>query len=65
MLRKQFLMNLWVKDIHQNFKSSHISVENIENPGQPPSSRTDENVGKVGQVVQLERRLTIIDICSI
>jgi hypothetical protein len=57
MLRKQFLMNLCVKNLHQNFKSDHISVENFENPSHPPSSRSEENIGKVGQVFQDSRYL--------
>ena len=51
--------------MHQNFESGHNSVENFEIPGHPPSSRTGENIGKVGQVFQEESRLKIIDICNI
>jgi len=58
-------MNLWVENLIQNFESVHTSVENFENPGHPPSSRTDENVRKIGRVFQENRRLTIMDICNI
>ena len=58
-------MSLSVKNVLQNFKSVHNSVENFEIPGLLPSRTTDEITGKLGQVFQEDTRLKIIDICNI
>ena len=55
--RKPNLMTLSVKNVHQNFKSCHISVENFVIPGLFPSSTIDEIIGKMGQIFQEDSRI--------
>jgi len=42
LLRNPLFMTLSVKNVQQNFKSGHNSVENFEIPGLLPSRTTDE-----------------------
>jgi hypothetical protein len=47
------------------FKSGQNSVQDFENSGRPPSSRTEENLEQFVKVIKEETRPTINDVCKI
>jgi len=50
----------WVK----GFPEGRESVTDEERSGQPATSRTEENIAKIGQIVRENRRLTIRSIAE-
>ena len=48
----------WVK----RFSEGRESVSNEERSGRPATSRTEENIAKVGQIMRENRRLTVSSI---
>jgi hypothetical protein len=50
---------------YMRFKSGQNSVQDFESSGRPPSSRTEENLEKLVEVIQEETRPTINDVCNI
>jgi hypothetical protein len=48
-----------VTEWHKEFKEHHENVEDAERSGRPRYHRTDENVEKVRNLAQSDRRLSI------
>lgn len=50
---------------HKRFSEGREEVDDDEHPGRPSTSKTDENIEKVNEIVRNDRRLSIRMIASI
>ncbi|EGI60444.1 FLJ37770-like protein, partial [Acromyrmex echinatior] len=46
-------------ELHERFRSGRESIENNERSGRPSTSKTDENINKVREMLANNRKLTI------
>lgn len=44
---------------HKSFSQGHQNVEDDEHPGWPSTSKTEENVEKISQIIQEDCRLSV------
>jgi hypothetical protein len=50
---------------HKRFMNVREEVEEDDRPGRPSTSKTEENVEKIGEIIQKDRRLSIRMIAEI
>ena len=53
-----------VYEWYKRFQDGREDVEDNERPGRPSTSTTDENVGKVKEMVMNDRRITIREVAD-
>jgi len=53
-----------VYEWHERFKSDHESVEDDERNGRPSTSKTEENINKVREMLINNRKLTIRELAE-
>jgi len=54
-----------VYEWHERFKSGRESVENDERNGRPSTSKTDENINKVREMLINNHKLTIRELAEV
>jgi transposase len=62
---EHFLSRRAISDWHSRFKAGRVSVEDHERSGRPSTCETTENVEKIRDLIQEDRRRTIHELADI
>lgn len=57
--REECMSRTRVFEWHKRFKEGREDIEDDPRPGRPSTSKTDENIEKIGKVIREDRRLSI------
>ena len=50
---------------HKRFSEARAEVEGDEHPGRPSTSKTDQNIQKISEIVRKDQRLSVRKIADI